>query len=1132
MKEPLHILHLEDDPLDAELVRRILKKNSIDHKVELVDSRQAYLDQLQSGSIDLVLADYTLPDFNGLEALDELRKSNSFIPFIFVTGTMGEEQAVESLHRGANDYIIKDRLQRLPAAITKAIRYEKHRKDLHDSQKALLESEAYYRDFVETSPDWVWRMDENWIINHSNNKYMNIHHDQKTDITGTSFFDLITNMDRNKVQNQIRENPPNENGSYDFEVTCPHNPDCQRIFELRIIPHSLPKKTREYLGVCRDITIQKNREDVLEKKAKRAQLMMELPRDSDLKTESELIQFSLSRLGSLLGSLGATLLIYNEEEPKVLLYHIRRDSDSYPWDPVHKSSVQKEIFREEIFQKSCALDKEITPVFDTAMIKDKNDYYITVSSAEHPLWKFVGLTSRKEKPYTDTDRETLKLVVDQISRMVVVERQIKEMEYSQDRLKEAQYLAQMGYWYWDRERQKLDISDSGVHILSSVFPDMKVCWQNLRKSMLQVQRDLLFHDLYRCKREGLSFQREIKLFSESKEIWLSFRAQSILGDEESTTGLHGTFQDITERTQKDERIKTLAAIIEQSPETIVLTNLDATLRYVNQAFVDITGYSREEALGLNPRVLQSGKTPRKTFDQMWETLTAGNIWEGEMINRRKDGSEYIEHAILLPLKNSEGKVEYYAGIKEDITEKKRMARDLEEYRQNLEDKVEERTEQLRQALIKANEATRAKQAFLANISHDLRTPLSAILGMMYLLRKTDLTSVQLEFIEKISISSNYLLSLINDILDLSKMESGKLILSKGKVSISQIVEKVEEMIIERVREKNLEFSIDSDDFDRSYIGDPVRITQALTNLVQNAVKFTDKGFVKIKVLRMTEEDGFQTIRFEVKDSGVGFKQSEASRLFSSFEQENAATSKKFGGTGLGLSITRLIAQQMQGDVGAESSYGNGSLFWFSVRLKEMKPEEESFYTAKDSMASNAVQDKNQYQGKRALLAEDDDFNMEISKNLLEEYGLQVITAVNGREAVDAVDENPVFDIIFMDMQMPLLDGLQAVSIIRKKGKGQGVPIIALTANAFVEDRDSCISAGMSDFLTKPIEHDKLNSCINQWLGFSRDKDTKGSLNKGLDKILALDWVDSRYINTSFTGKTDFYLSTLRRFCDR
>jgi signal transduction histidine kinase len=373
--------------------------------------------------------------------------------------------------------------------------------------------------------------------------------------------------------------------------------------------------------------------------------------------------------------------------------------------------------------------------------------------------------------------------------------------------------------------------------------------------------------------------------------------------------------------------------------------------------------------------------------------------------------------------------------------------------------------ELQTALMAANAANQAKSAFLANMSHEIRTPMNAIVGMASILRREGVTPKQEQRLATIDTAAQHLLTLIDNILDLSKIEAGKRLLEEAPVQASRLMANVSAILSERARAKGIQLLTEADHLPHNLMGDPAGLQQAILNFATNAIKFTEAGTVTLRAIQQDETPEAVVVRFEVTDTGVGIAPDALARLFHAFEQADNSITRKYGGTGLGLAIARRLAELMGGQVGARSEPGVGSTFWLEARLKKGTV---SMTAPPATLEDTEAAIRRGFQGQRVLIADDEPINVLVLQLQLEAVELLVDAAENGADAL-AMAHKHRYAAIFMDMQMPKLNGLDATRQIRLLPEYDLTPIIAMTANAFAEDKARCLEAGMSDFLTKPLE---------------------------------------------------------------
>ena len=640
---------------------------------------------------------------------------------------------------------------------------------------------------------------------------------------------------------------------------------------------------------------------------------------------------------------------------------------------------------------------------------------------------------------------------------------------------------------------------------------------------------------------------------------------------------------------------------------VAITDLNGCMTYVNDKFIKVSGYERDDLLGKNHRILRSGYHSANFFENLWSTISAGKIWQGEIKNRTKTGEYYWVFSTIVPFVDESGKPYEYVSIRTDITEQKKNE------------------EELKTAKEEAEKANLAKSTFLANMSHEIRTPLNAVLGLADLTLETELNQTQHEYLNIIKSSGESLLSLINEVLDFSKIEAGKLQINHHDFQLRRIIRSTLHLFFYEAKENKLKMGIDIDsDVPDNITGDAQRIKQILVNLLGNAMKFTESGHIVLRIVTTNRYSHSNEIelKFSVIDTGIGISEDKQDLIFESFTQEDSSTTRKFGGTGLGTTISKQLARQMGGDIGVQcppneylgSTGGKGSLFWFTVRakinvertatlensLKELNlkavvfdlgnnlpdwveeyfaaigmsydrittlkegptalaqkkydfclgaasslsdvkgvltilltheglinkvktacvippVDKEEFILEYSKSIDEYIEEDLEYDiflnimgamfiqrtetelivgGKdrllkekklltkhsdtvKILVAEDNEVNQLLVRTALENKGYPITIADNGKEAVELLREQS-YDIVFMDLQMPLMNGFEASELIREE-ISKTIPIIAVTANAFKEDKERSFASGMNAFIAKPYKINELIEAIHEWV---------------------------------------------------
>ena len=730
----------------------------------------------------------------------------------------------------------------------------------------------------------------------------------------------------------------------------------------------------------------------------------------------------------------------------------------------------------------------------------------------------------------------------------------------------------------DRIIQEVSPSVSKI----SSYTREELLGQNIE--MLSVDDSIMYNFINELYKKGQLRDADVPLQDkDGRIVYCSVNIALEKDDKGNPLRIIGSLRDITERKQAREKISKLSRAVEQSPATVMITDVKGNIEYVNEKFSQTTGYSKEEAIGQNPRILKSGEQPKEFYTELWETISQGNEWRGEFRNKRKDGSLYWEMASISPIRNAFGEITHYLGIKEDISELKQIQQTLEEselhYRSlymeapsgyqslshegyvvevnpawveitgykpseaigkcfdefldepskkafgnNFEklihngstagneydlirkdgevvhislngrvnydidgnfkqthciitDITERKNfeKELQIAKEHAEESDRLKSAFLANMSHEIRTPMNAILGFSELLESRELTAQeQKDYISMINAKGNELMLIISDLIDISRIEAGDLKLVKSRFEVNKFIAEIFNQFKESKYAKSkqhiqVRMNI-RNDIDPVLNSDKNRLKQVFNNLLSNALKFTQEGFIELGYELMDNK-----IKFSVKDSGLGIHENNHDLIFERFRQADDSYTRKYGGTGLGLAISKQIVGLLGGNIWVESKKDQGSSFFITLDL-----DQKGLATSEKELDQQIIRKKrHDFTDKKILIAEDDGSNYLFLESLLRNTGAKLIWAKDGEQALDIFRYTPDLDLIIMDIRMPEKNGLQATEEIRKVNAT--IPIIALTAFAFSDDKEKSIEAGCNEHLSKPVKSDELKRVMQRYL---------------------------------------------------
>ena len=528
------------------------------------------------------------------------------------------------------------------------------------------------------------------------------------------------------------------------------------------------------------------------------------------------------------------------------------------------------------------------------------------------------------------------------------------------------------------------------------------------------------------------------------------------------TGFLGLATDISARKKSQQQMRKLSAAIKHSPTSIVITDKEGLIEYANPKFFELTGYTEAEIAGQTPRLISSGKMPKEIYKDLWDTLLSGREWQGELLNKKKNGELFWEHASISPVKDPQGNITHFVAVKMDITDRKLAQRETEKARDT------------------ALELARLKSEFLANMSHEIRTPMNAIIGMTGLLLDTPLNAQQSDYVKTVNGAGEALLDIINDILDFSKIESGKLHIEMLDFDLRETVESTADLLAPRAQSKGLELAcLVEPDVPAHLRGDQGRLRQILLNLLGNAIKFTAAGEVVLKVSSLAGGVAGPRLKFSISDTGIGIPAGAQKNLFQVFTQADSSTTRKYGGTGLGLSISKKLAELMGGEIGLESEPGKGSTFWFTIPFEPA------------SAPAPAERQGTEISGIKALIVDDNSANREIVSRYLANWKLRFETAASAEEALrrlrrDAGGPDP-FRLALLDMQMPGMDGLMLARAMRDDAALAGVRKVMMTSLGRDMTPEELAEAAIAVCLSKPVRTSALFNALSSALAGTADE---------------------------------------------
>jgi PAS domain S-box-containing protein len=640
------------------------------------------------------------------------------------------------------------------------------------------------------------------------------------------------------------------------------------------------------------------------------------------------------------------------------------------------------------------------------------------------------------------------------------------------KLSEALKLAHIGSWELEIENRNVKCSEELYRIFNlEPDPDTDVL-ERFEKYLHPADKDFITQEIEKALRllHPFNFYHRILRPDNSQRI-LHTRGE-VVGDETGKPiAIMGTSQDVTERFQEEELEKLVLAAT-KSYNSVLICDPYGKIEWVNEGFTKLSGYTLESVQNTYGEILKRGSEREILLQRNYYTrvLKEKSPVSFESMNFNKEGKGYWIITTLTPVLGKNKEVERIIAIDSDITMRKQMEEELLQANKIAEHSLLKGNKALTQLMVakkQLEESMKVKEQFLANMSHEIRTPMNAIVGFTDLLLKTDCSADQRQYIEAIKTSGGNLLVIINDILDFSKIQSGKISFEQIELRLSSVVGGLKEMLFHKSSEKNIDMKMLIDErIPEVLIGDPTRLNQILLNLMGNAIKFTEKGGVSLRVSLVSELDNLVKLKFEISDTGIGIPAEKLSYIFEGFTQATNETTRKYGGTGLGLTIVKQLVELQGGTIDVRSTVGEGSTFTFTMQLKKCFDQENKRLTPslEEPEIAERVEDL------RILLVEDNYLNQVLAKKVMSDWKWEVDIAETGIQAIEKVKATD-YDVILMDIQLPEMDGYEATRYIREKLEAAKacVPVIAMTAHAITGEMEKCFAAGMNDYISKPFD---------------------------------------------------------------
>ncbi len=999
------ILLIEDNPGDIRLMKELLKEiTSFEHELLIAENLKDGCELLIENNIILILLDLNLPDSSGKQTFDHIIGLAQSIPVVLVSGVNDSELSLELIKKGAQDFILKQDLNN--SLLGKTIQFAISRKQLEEALKASA------AELLIANKELVFQNDEK--------------EKRAAEL-------LIANKEL-AFQSAEKEKRAAELLIANKELAFQSAEKEKRAAELLIANKELAFQNEEKEKRAVELIIAKDEAEEYEKKF--IQIAENIDEVFWLRTNGEMhyISPSFERIWGI-----PCEAVY--ENPHLFTEKIHPDD----------RPVVQEIFNSTEFQDKGIFNYEYRILRDDNEVRwiDVKTFPILDDSGQ--IIKRVGIAADNTEKYESFQKliqakERYENFISRVSEGVYRFELDEPMpvnlpiEAQIDFIKNHSFIAECNTAFMKMYgiKEPKDIIGKSQLELHGGSTNLK------NREAIRI----FIESGYRSE------NNETEEADENGEIRYYLNSSIGIVKDEHLIRQWGTQRDVTALKKSEQELIKLSSAVEQSPVSIVITDLDGKIEYVNQKFTEVTGYSFEEAIGNNPRILKSGDKPKEEYQELWETIKSGKSWTGEFHNKRKNGELFWESALISPIVDKFGNIRYFLATKEDITEKKEMINDLVI------------------AKDRAEESDRLKSAFLANMSHEIRTPMNGILGFSGLLKDPGLTGEkQQKYIKIIEKSGERMLNIIQEIMDISKIESGQMDVNYKETNINKLIESIFnlEKLNADVKGINLSFKNSLPAKETIIKTDSEKLYSILTNLIKNSIKYTDNGSVEFGFKNLGK-----ALEFYVKDTGIGIPSARQEAIFERFVQADIPDIQARQGAGLGLAIAKSFVEMLGGKIWVESEEGKGSTFYFTIKYNSVS--ESNTITKSDEQLLKEDNTSGKF---KVLVVDDDEVSRELISIMLEKLAKEIIEAGSGLEAVEVCQNNADIDLILMDIKMPDLNGYEATRQIRQFNKD--VVIIAQTAYALIGDKEKAIKTGCNDYITKPLNTSEMEALIKKYL---------------------------------------------------